>query len=97
MRKKEKLQLQIEERDWIIIRLLYLLLQDTSNINLKDVRRTIKYLSNVDHLNITIGRNMMLINKEYAMNDMFDSPDAKLARDINKTIQTTLNQLVVKE
>ena len=89
MRKKSP----VNERDWIIIRLLYLLLQDTSNVNLKDVQRTIMYLTQTRE---DLWKDITLINYEHAVNKTFDAPDVMLARKITKTVEQTVRNLQVE-
>jgi hypothetical protein len=89
MTKKE----MIKEREWIIIRLLYLLLQDPSNTNVKDVRRTIDYLKQSRK---DLWKDMTLINHEHAVEKTFDAPDVLLAREITTAVEKTLIDLVRK-
>ena len=87
MTKKE----MIKEREWIIIRLLYLLLQDPSNTKIRDVRRTIDYLKQSRK---NLWKDMTLINHEHAVEKTFDAPDVRMARQITKTVEQTLVDLV---
>jgi hypothetical protein len=92
-KKTKTIKLQIEERDWIIIRLLYLLLQDPSNTNIRDVQRTIDYLKQTRE---DLWKDITLINYEHVVKKTFDAPDVLLARQITKTIEQTLVDLVRK-
>jgi hypothetical protein len=90
---RPKIKNSREEKDWIIIRLLFLLLQTPSNVHLRDVNRTIDYLKQTRE---DLWKDMTLINHEHAVNQTFDAPDVELARNITKTVQQTLTDLAVK-
>jgi hypothetical protein len=93
VQKTKSKKLQIEERDWIIIRLLYFLLQDSSNTNIRDVQRTMDYLKQTRE---DLWNDITLINYEHAVKKTFDAPDVMLARQITKTVEQTLIDLVRK-
>ena len=74
--------MDIKESDWVIYRLLYLILAiDPSMINVKDVSRSIDYVKG------DIYKAFNLLKKEHGSLGTFNEVDIQLIRVLQKTVE----------
>ena len=71
------------KKDWMTMRLLFLMMQDPTTTKLPDVRKTLEYYKS--H-NIDIQDCFEMLWDEYMNSDVFNAPDIGYCRKLQDTV-----------
>jgi len=83
--------MNIKEQDWVVLRLLYLILAlDPTMANLIDVSKTIHYIKN-KYPELDIARAFDLLKQEHGKLNTFNDVEILSMREIQKTVDVHRN------